>query len=191
MLGRKNDEIPGGGFTVSLTKFLRKAGNIFGVDQSNMQETLQELSTLEKSMAFDFNVFTSIIPGISTRDASGIAIDEKEYASMIPAYADSGVFDAGSLKSELNKAQLLYDGIKTQVIDTAATINDLASEGKNTSDVYSRLKARYTYGKQLMGKLQGYIKVMDPNPQPSMKSSGRAATNTSNDRTAFHDRLGG
>ena len=191
LLGRKNDEIPGGGFTVSLTKFLRKAGNIFGVDQSNMQETLQELSTLEKSMAFDFNVFTSIIPGISTRDASGIAIDEKEYASMIPAYADSGVFDAGSLKSELNKAQLLYDGIKTQVIDTAATINDLASEGKNTSDVYSRLKARYTYGKQLMGKLQGYIKVMDPNPQPSMKSSGRAATKTSNDRTAFHDRLGG
>ena len=168
LLGRKNDEIPGGGFTVSLTKFLRKAGNIFGIDQSNMQETLQELSTLEKSMAFDFNVFTSIIPGISTRDASGIAVDEKEYASMIPAYADSGVFDAGSLKSELNKAQLLYDGIKAQVIDTAATINDLAIEGKNTSDVYSRLKARYTYGKQLMGKLQGYIKVMDPDPQPSM-----------------------
>ena len=48
-----------------------------------------------------------------------------------------------------------------------------------------------------MGKLQGYIKVMDPDPQPPMKSSGRAATNTlrfsnsntSNDRAAFYDML--
>jgi len=192
--GAKNDEIPGGAFTLSLAKLLRNAGNIFGLKGSDQ---LESLNNLENSMKQKYTLFQTLAPGVSSREAGATAEDLDNWAKVVPAYASSGVFSPEGLGNQLQRARILHYDIKQRTLDIGDTINKLAQAGKTTGDVYTRSSQQYTIGKQLIGQLQSYIRFMGDDPQPPMKSSGRAATNTlrfsnsntSDDPAAFYDML--
>jgi len=187
--GAKKDEIPGGAFTLSLAKLLRNVGNIFGLKEGSQQ--LKSLNNLENSMKQKYILFQTLAPGVSSREAGVTEAELSNWAKVVPAYGSSGVFSPESIDNQLERARMLHNDIKQRTLNIGDTINKLAQAGKTTGDVYTRSSQQYTIGKQLIGQLQSYIRFMGDDPQPPMKSSGRAATNTSDDRTAFHDRLGG
>lgn len=187
--GAKRDEIPGGAFTLSLAKLLRNIGNIFGLKEGSQQ--LKSLNNLENSMKQKYILFQTLSPGVSSREAGVTEAELSNWAKVVPAYASSNVFSPESIDNQLERARILHNDIKQRTLNIGDTINKLAQAGKTTGDVYTRSAQQYTIGKQLIGQLQSYIRFMGDDPQPPMKSSGRAATNTSDELNAFDRRLRG